>query len=35
MATGFTVALSKLIKEFSFEPVYVPKDSSEILISST
>jgi len=35
MATGFTVALSKLIKDFSFEPIYIPKDPTEILISST
>ncbi len=32
---GFTVPLSKLIKELSLEVVYLPKDPSEYLISST
>ncbi len=31
---GFTVPLSKLIKELSLEVVYLPKDPSEYLISS-
>ena len=34
MKTDFTVSLEKIIKEFSLEAIYVPEDTSEILISS-
>lgn len=33
MATTFTVALSKLIKEFNLEPIYLPEDPENIMIS--
>lgn len=35
MSTMYTVALSKLIKEFKLEEIYLPVESSQILISSS
>lgn len=35
MATSFNVSLQRVIKEFSLESIYLPKDPNEILISSS
>ena len=34
MSANYSVALSKLIKEFSFDIIYMPRDPSEILVVS-
>ena len=34
MASNYSVSLARIIKEFSFETLYMPKDPSELSVTS-